>query len=119
MTVLIVDDHSAVRRLIAEILAPLRPSIVECDDGSDALAAYNACAPDVVLMDYAMPNLDGMTATEAITRVHPSARVIIVTHSDEPAVRDAARAAGARGYVLKDNLLELLPLIERLRVNSH
>lgn len=114
LRLLVVENNAAVRRVIASVVAPLAADIVECDDGSEALAAYEAHRPDVVLMDLAMARLDGIAATSAITAAHPSARVIIVTNYDEADLREAASSAGACGYVLKKNLLELPALLERV-----
>lgn len=114
MKLLVVENNAAVRRVIASVLAPLTPDIVECEDGSQALAAYEAHRPDVVLMDIAMERLDGIAATGAIRAAHPAARVIIVTNYDEWDLRKDAAGAGACGYVLKKNLLELPSLLERL-----
>ena len=114
MKLLVVENNAAVRRVMASVLAPLAPDVVECDDGSEALAAYEAHRPDAVLMDIAMERLDGIAATRAITAAHPAARVIIVTNYDESDLREAAAGAGACGYVLKKNLLELPSLLERL-----
>jgi two-component system NarL family response regulator len=112
--VLIVDDNAMVRQLIAEIMTPIAMEIRECTDGGDALPAYDALKPDVVLMDVRMKQVDGIEATRRIRKVHPSAKVIIVTDLDDDAVRQAARSAGACGYALKDNLLDLPGLVESL-----
>lgn len=111
---LVVDNEPAIRRVIAAVLAPLGPEIVECADGAGVLAAFETHQPDVVLMDIAMGTLDGLSATRALRAGHRSACVIIVTNFDGVDLRQAAAAAGASAYVLKDNLLELLPLIARL-----
>jgi len=110
--VLIVENDPGIRRLLAGVLAPLGPEIVECDDGADALAAYDSQHPDVVLMDIAMPRLDGISATADLTSVHPDARVVMVTSYDDVDLREAAAAAGACGYVLKEDLRPLLSLLE-------
>ena len=115
MVCLIVDNEPAIRRLIAAVLAPLAAGIVECADGLDAVAAYKAHRPDVVLMDIAMGGLDGLAATRAILAVDPGARVVIVTTFDGRDLRAAAAAAGAIGYVLKENLLPLASIVEGLR----
>jgi CheY-like chemotaxis protein len=107
MKVLIVDDSARVRRLIADFVSPVAADVVECEDGAAALAAYEASEPDVVLMDIAMRRRDGLAATREIVGADPAARVVIVTEYDETDLRDAARAAGACGYVLKENLHEL------------
>ena len=60
--------------------------------------------PDIVLMDVRMPRMDGLAATRQIREFHPGARVVIVTDYDDEDLRKAAMEAGARGYVLKQNL---------------
>jgi CheY-like chemotaxis protein len=111
MMVLIVDDNPAICRMIGTVVGDLVDDIRECADGAEALAAYPKLRPDVVLMDIEMKGVDGITATKLILSSFPDARIIIVTgHGDEP-LRVAAREAGACGYVMKENLLELRGLL--------
>ena len=114
MNLLIVDDSAVVRQLIADIVAPFAREIRECADGVDAVRAYDAQRPDLVLMDIRMSVMDGIEATKQICAAHPAAKVIIVTTFDDGALRLAAMQAGACGYALKDNLLELPELIKAL-----
>lgn len=111
MKLLIVDDNAAVRRLIANVLLPFAAEIRECADGAGALSAYQAQQPDFVLMDIRMNEVDGITATKQIKAANPAAKIIIVTDNDEDALRQAALRAGACGYALKDNLLDLIRLL--------
>jgi two-component system response regulator DegU len=107
MMLLIVDDNAAVRRLIGKVVGDLVDDLRECADGAEALAAYRECQPDLVLMDIEMQRMDGLTATREIIAAYPEAKIVIVSrHSDEQ-TQAAARAAGACGYVLKENLLEV------------
>ena len=78
------------------------------------MAAYIVHQPDFVLMDFAMAEVDGITATRMITEVDPAARIIIVTNYDGADLREAARLAGACGYVLKEDLFEVRRLLEAL-----
>lgn len=110
-TILIVENNTAVRSLVREIVAPGAGLVYECADGQEALTAYLAHRPDLVLMDIAMPGLDGISATIQIRRVDPTARIVIVTNHELPELREAAFRAGICGYVLKTNLLELRDLI--------
>ena len=107
MNLLIVDDNAAVRRMIRRVVSDLVEDIHECADGVAAIAAYKELRPDVVLMDIEMKGLNGITATRQILSAFPDARVIIVTGYRDEHLRAAAREAGACGYVLKENLLEL------------
>src|SRR5437879_925405 len=115
MKLLIVEDNASVRRLIRSIVANRADEIHECADGVDALTAYSAYLPDFVLMDISMKGLDGITATRQIKAAHAAAKIIIVTDYDEAALREAARSAGACGYVLKENLFEVDRLLGAYR----
>lgn len=111
MKLLIVDDHQPMRRLIKSMFADLAPDVSECADGADALEAYRATRPDWVLMDIEMANLDGLTAAGQIIAAFPDAKIVIVTNHDNVKLRAAARAAGACGYVLKENLFALRDML--------
>jgi CheY-like chemotaxis protein len=114
MKLMIVDDNAPVRRLIRSITLPLAVDICECADGADALSVYLAQRPDVVLMDIRMNEVDGIEATRQITAADRKAQILIVTDYDDKDLRQASIRAGACGYVLKNNLLELVPLLETI-----
>ena len=101
------------RRLIRSMVADLAEAITECGDGSEAQASYAEHRPDWVLMDLMMPRLDGLAATRQILASDPAARVVIVTDHESPALREEARGAGACGYVLKENLLDLREILNK------
>ena len=112
MTVLIVDDSELMRRLIKALIGGVADVIVECASGEAAYAAYAAHRPDWVLMDIQLPGLDGVAATGQIRAEFPDARILIVSDYGDERLRAAARAAGACGYVLKENLLEVRRRLE-------
>ena len=112
MKLLIVDDHAAMRRLIGRVVSDMVSEIEECGDGAEALDTYHRCRPDWVLMDIEMDQVDGITATREILLSYPRARVVIVSKYDDDQTREAAREAGACGYVLKENLLAIRELLE-------
>ena len=114
MSLMIVEDNEPMRRMIRSMVADLAGRIDECGDGAEAYARYTDRRPDWVLMDIAMPRLDGITAARQIISAFPDARVLIVTDYDDAELRAAARAAGACGYVLKENLLDLRQMLKRL-----
>jgi CheY-like chemotaxis protein len=107
MKLLIVENDRRVRELIVSVVGDLSDEIFECEDGSEAQAAYTRHLPDWVLMDLMMEGTDGLTATRRIKSVFPDARIVIVTSYDSKSLRETARRAGAGAYVLKENLLEL------------
>jgi len=104
MKVLIVEDDHGMRQLIKRLVHDVADSIFECSDGRQALATYAEHLPDWVLMDIRMEPMDGLTATRQITAMWPDARVAIVTSYNDKSLREAAHEAGAREYVLKDDL---------------
>lgn len=114
MTVLIVEDNEGVRRLLRSVVAGIADMVWDCCDGADALDAYVNHRPDVVLMDIQMHVVDGLAATRQILLSDPSAKVVMVTDYDDDDLRVAAREAGACGYALKRNLLDLVPLIRSI-----
>ncbi|HEV2381080.1 MAG TPA: response regulator [Terriglobia bacterium] len=112
LKLLIVDDSARVRRLIKSMVAGLACEVQECGDGAEALPVYNVHRPDFVLMDIQMGRTDGITTTRRIKEADPPARIIIVTDDDQADLREAARRAGACAYVVKENLLELVRLLQ-------
>jgi DNA-binding NarL/FixJ family response regulator len=113
MKILIVDDDERIRQMIKTILAGDEVVICECSNGAEAYACYAEHQPDWVLMDITLPGVDGLAATRSIKANYPEARILIVTSHESHAMREAAREAGARGYVLKENLLDLREMVQK------
>ena len=111
-SVLLVEDHAPMRATLRLWLADLVAPITECDNGLQVGACYERERPDWVLMDIELPGQDGITATRALLARDPAARVVIVTSYDDADMRQSAAAAGAYGYVLKNNLLDLRRLLQ-------
>jgi len=117
ISVLLVDDHALVRRGFRRILED-EPDIVvagETGDGSEAVRLAQKLKPTVIVMDCAMPGMNGLQATRQILREQPSALVLMLSmHSENTLVRQAMEA-GARGYVLKNAVdLELSAAVRRV-----
>lgn len=109
--VLVVEDNAAMRTLIRSLVEPVSSAVHECADAETALELYARIHPDWVLMDVQMSGMDGIAATRAIRQSDPRARVIMVTEHGQPEYRRAAEAAGACGFVLKENLRELSTIL--------
>jgi DNA-binding NarL/FixJ family response regulator len=103
LRVLVVDDHPAFRAALCALLGCLDGMTVagEAADGLTAVALADELAPDVVLMDLNLPDLDGVEATRRIVGAHPHTGVLMLTMFENEAAVFAAMRAGARGYLLK------------------
>jgi DNA-binding NarL/FixJ family response regulator len=101
---LVVDDHALVRRGFRRLLEdePDIEVVGEAGNGREAVELTSKLRPRIVVMDYAMPELDGVQATIEIGRQSPETSVLMLSmHSDDNYIRNA-HEAGARGYLLKN-----------------
>jgi DNA-binding NarL/FixJ family response regulator len=117
MKILIVDDHAAFRQVVKNLVQAAGAECLECENGVQAVAQYPQFRPDLVLMDIAMKGLDGLSATAEIAARFLDARVVMLTEYDDPDLRAAAREAGARGYLLKEDLSQLQALLQAAPVS--
>jgi DNA-binding NarL/FixJ family response regulator len=106
--VLICDDHALFRRGLVMVLESEEGIAVvgEAEDGEDAIARAEDVAPDVILMDVRMPRMSGIEATRAIAATVPTAKILMLTVSDEEGDLYEAVKAGATGYLLKEISIE-------------
>ena len=102
--VLMVDDHALFRRGLEMVLAeePDIEVVGEASDGAEAVEKAGQAVPDVVLMDIRMPRSSGIEACRAMKELSPSAKIVMLTISDEEEDLFEAIRAGASGYLLKD-----------------
>jgi DNA-binding NarL/FixJ family response regulator len=117
ITVLLVDDHSLVRRGFRRILEDESDLAVvgEAGDGAEAVRVAKELHPQVIVMDCALPNMNGLDATRKILAADPATAVLMLSmHSEETWVHQALDA-GARGYLLKSVVdMELVTAIRRV-----
>jgi DNA-binding NarL/FixJ family response regulator len=101
---LIADDHALVRQGLRGMLErePDIEVVGEAHNGREAVDLCRALAPNLVLMDVRMPEMDGLEATRAIKRERPEIEVLMVTMHDNKDYMQEATKAGVAGYVLKD-----------------
>jgi DNA-binding NarL/FixJ family response regulator len=112
-TVLVADDHAEFLESITALLS--RDFDIACavSDGAAALVAATQLNPDIVIMDIAMPYLDGIRAARGIQRNGATSRIVFVTANEDPDLMASAFACGAYGYVIKSRLnSDLLHAIE-------
>ena len=117
ISVLLVDDHALVRRGFRRMLEDEEDITVkgEASDGEEAVRLARVLKPDVIVMDCALPSVNGLVATRKILEHDPKAAVLMLSmHSEDTWVRQALEA-GARGYMLKNAVdLELVTAIRRV-----
>lgn len=102
--VLLVDDQQLIRQGI-QILLDTEPDmevVGQAANGREALEIVDGCRPDVILMDVRMPVMDGVTATEKLSKSHPDVAVIFLTTFDDDEYIFEGLRAGAHGFLLKD-----------------
>ena len=113
-TVLIVEDQALMRQTLHDFLQHAFP---DCDfreaaDGASALQACNDYRPVLVLMDRCLPDADGINLTARLLSLYPGIQVIVVSHTSGEVYVERALAAGARAYLVKDNLTtDLIPAV--------
>jgi DNA-binding NarL/FixJ family response regulator len=113
-TVLIVEDRALMRQTLHDFLQHAFPDLnfLDVADGASALEACNAYRPILVLMDKCLPDADGMELTARLKNLYPDIQVIVVSHTSGETYVQHALAAGARAYVVKDNLTtDLIPAV--------
>ena len=104
--ILLADDHSILREGLRMLLERQQEFAVvgDASNGREAVEMAEACDPDVVIMDLAMPGMNGIEATRRITARNPRTAVVILSmHADESYILRSLKA-GARAYLLKDSL---------------
>src|SRR5262245_16329545 len=101
--VLLADDHRLLREAFAQLLEPGCDVVGAVADGRALLAAAPELRPDIVVLDIAMPLLNGLDAARQLKRVMPEVKVIFLTVSEDPDLAAEAFRAGASGYLLKNS----------------
>ncbi len=116
---IVADDDPLVRRLIRDTLQMDGVTVIaEACNGREAIELALFYRPDVVVMDYMMPELDGIEATQRIFEADPGIRVVLLTGAGDDALALRALRAGASGFLSKDMELASLPRALRCAVNG-
>jgi DNA-binding NarL/FixJ family response regulator len=117
ISVLLVDDHSLVRRGFRRMLEddPEISVVGEASDGHDAIAAAAKLQPKVVVMDFALPSMNGAVAARHMLKARPDLAILILSMHFEASYVRTCLEAGARGYLLKNAMdLELVDAVKRV-----
>ncbi len=110
--VVIADDHRLVRQGIRALLerTPDIEVVGEASDGLEAIAKVEELQPDLVIMDISMPQMDGIQATEYISKMDVPTRVMVLSMYSKPSIVQQVLRKGAKGYLLKNSISEELTL---------
>lgn len=114
---LIVDDDARFTRYISNFLATESEIEIvgKAADGEEAILKTRSLKPDLILMDIRMPGMNGLEATKLLKKEMPGLKVIILTVYDMDEYRQAAKAAGAVGYIVKKTINgDLIPVIKEI-----
>lgn len=112
----IVEDHPAMRRMMRRLIetTPGLGVLGEAASAEEALASLSGLAPDLLLVDLSLPGMSGIEFVRRLRLERPELRCLVVTaHADE-LYRHSALAAGASGYVTKDDPDEVLAMVWQL-----
>jgi DNA-binding NarL/FixJ family response regulator len=121
ISVLLVDDHILVRRGFRRLLEDDESIEVvgEAGDGNEAVALAMELKPRVVVMDFALPSMNGAVATRLIRKALPAVEVLMLSMHEEPTYVRTCLDAGARGYLLKNAVdLELIDAVKRIAAGT-
>lgn len=118
--VLVVDDEAHIRKYISLIVKRLgSPTIIEAQNGEEAVAAYETHKPDIVLLDVNMPGVDGIQALERIRAADPKSVVIMLTSLAARNVVERCVELGAVNFVRKDTPKEAIAKILADTIAAH
>jgi two-component system, NarL family, nitrate/nitrite response regulator NarL len=117
LQILIVDDKPHVRSGIRMLLQRHEDWTIcgEASDGFEAVEKASELRPDVTLLDISMPKMDGLTALPLIREKSPDSQIIVLTLHESLETARAASRVGARAYITKSLMNELLPALEALQ----
>ncbi|WP_096273143.1 response regulator [Paucisalibacillus globulus] len=114
-TILVVDDNEGIRYTLKEICQFAEWNVIEAVSGKDAIALFEKMEPDLILMDYHLPNGDGITTTKEIRKFNVHVPIIVLTVDERQEVADTFMKAGATDFALKP--IKAPDLISRIRLN--
>jgi len=117
--IIIVDDHDAMRRGVRQLLEakPYYEVVGEAADGRSGLEVARATRPDIAILDYSIPELNGLDLAHALKREFPKIEILLYTMHDREEIIIEVLRAGVRGFVLKsDAEKHLLAALDALSI---
>jgi DNA-binding NarL/FixJ family response regulator len=115
LRILLADDYPGLLKSYRRLLEP-RHTVIGClTEGDEVVAAAQSLQPDAIVLDFAMPGLNGIDACRQIRQTCPQSKVVLITAADDAGIADAASEAGAAAFVSKYRAAdELVRVIERV-----
>ena len=114
--IFVVDDNAMIRSCLRNVLEKRQGWVVvgEAEDGRRALEKWNQLSPELVVMDFVMPEMNGLEASRRMTKRHPEAPILMVTVDPSRQLAQEAQKAGAKGLVTKSDLQSLMNAVDAL-----
>jgi DNA-binding NarL/FixJ family response regulator len=104
LRIVVVDDSASFLAMFVSVLGTEFDIVATAMDGKSALESIRSCRPDVIVLDLEMPVLNGIEVTEELVKHPPCPAIVICSVENDPEVVEAARRAGALGYVFKSRV---------------
>ncbi|HKV96144.1 MAG TPA: response regulator transcription factor [Gammaproteobacteria bacterium] len=121
MRAILVDDDPVFLKTLTEQLKrnPAVQIVARASSGVEGLRLAREMQPDIVIVDQAMPDMNGLEMTHELKMLEPAPRVVVLALYDEPEYYEGAMRMGADAYIAKPNVYsELLPLLRRLQLET-
>jgi DNA-binding NarL/FixJ family response regulator len=114
--IFVVDDNAMIRACLRTALEKRREWVVvgEAEDGRRALEKWGEVLPELIVMDFVMPEMNGLEASRQLAKSHPEAPILMVTVDPSQQLAQEARKAGVKGLVPKSDLQSLLNAVDAL-----
>ena len=115
-SILISDDSDAIRLVLRDIVEIGKHTVIgEAIDGADTIEKYSQLKPDLLLLDHAMPEKDGLAVIQEVVEMDPKAKIIFVTAADNIKIIDNSLASGANSYIAKPfEFKQVLKIIDEI-----
>jgi two-component system chemotaxis response regulator CheY len=114
-TVLVVDDSMFMRRYLKSILSDNNYKVLaESSNGKDAISLYREVKPAIVLLDFTLPDINGVSVLKEIKKIDPFAKVVMCSAMGQKSLLIEALQHGARDFIVKPNFQQLIPTLNHI-----